>query len=158
MASGCRLEPEQTAHIGNMSAQHQPRALVLLDASVLLHPLMDQSRLLAELSRCNRRSQTAVVAAMAPQADERLQLGTFTQYRGSHTGWARTQEVLRAIHREDYDAVVLVGWWCDREAADAWTSRSSATVQILAGLDALDEVQLARACLGAAMAATDTLF
>lgn len=141
-----------------MSAQHQPRALVLLDASVLLHPLMDQSRLLAELSRCNRRSRTAVVAAMASHLDERLELGVLLQYRSSHNGWARTQEVLRGVHRDDYDAVVLVGWWADEEAADAWASRSGITAQILAGLDALDEVQLARACLGAAMVATDTLF
>lgn len=135
-----------------------PRALVLIDRSVLEHPLMDCGRFLAALTECSHRARAVVVGAMTARGEEETApLGVGATYDATHSGSQRTRTVLSGIDRDLYDAVVLVGWWVDHEVLDAYARLGLAT-EAFVGLDAVDEVQLAQACIGAAMYVQETLF
>lgn len=137
-----------------------PRALVLIDVSVWSHPLMDAELLRKHLSEFNSRSRTAVIGSMT--ANEDRSEGHPGEVAARYPAWShgrrRTQAVLRGIDRNSSDALVLVGWWVDEEAVHQWAQVYNNAVNVIAGLDAVDEYRLAQAILGAALMAQETLF
>jgi len=135
------------------------RALVLIDASIWAHPLMDAERLRRALGESNRKARAAVVGSMCADGDENAQpVGALATYRAGDSSRRRTEKVLRAVDRERHAAVVLVAWWVDEAELRAWSQRTGLPAECIAGLDAVDEVRLAQACIGAAMVTTEVLF
>lgn len=118
-----------------MTAKTIPRTLLLIDVSVLLHPLSDERLLLTELLRQNKATPFALIGAVGPAAlESQLTIGTYANYRADGRARDRVREVLGAVSMAGIDRVVLVAWWAD--LGEGFKPKCPFDLQVHATLDA----------------------
>lgn len=136
-----------------------PRALVLVDVSLLDHPLYAPGELLEALRTYGRGD--AVIAALAPDAGfdvESLGIGAY-MYPAHGSAESRTRKVVADVHRTHaYDALVIAAWWVDEPTLARVCPHIPMTFEAFRLLDALPPEHLAKALLGAALHAQEVLF